>query len=115
MPPQLQIDPIVTRVALEALRLQLVSFNQMGLLSPIELCAVLEGELLRVGGVLIDVWSSNLAWYCTVFQTWVQIVLVFVQNQYYLSVGLGLPVVPDGQGFQMWDYSTGSIVKGKLI
>lgn len=111
MPPQLQIDPIVTRVALEALRLQLVSFNQMGLLSPIELCAVLEGELLRVGGVLIDVWSSNLAWYCTVFQTWVQIVLVFV----HLSVGLGLPVVPDGQGFQMWDYSTGSIVKGKLI
>lgn len=83
----------------------------MGLLSPIELCAVLEGELLRVGGVLIDVWSSNLAWYCTVFQTWVQIVLVFV----HLSVGLGLPVVPDGQGFQMWDYSTGSIVKGKLI
>jgi hypothetical protein len=33
----------------------------------------------------------------------------------YLSVGLGLPVVPDGQDFQMWDYPIGSIVKGKLI
>lgn len=32
-----------------------------------------------------------------------------------MSVGLGLPVVPDGEGFQMWDYPIGSIVKGKLI
>lgn len=32
-----------------------------------------------------------------------------------MSVGLGLPVVPVGQGFQMWDYPIGSIVKGKLI
>lgn len=82
----------------------------MGLLSLIELCAVLEGELLRVGGVLIDVWSSNLAWYCTI-----QIVLFKTILFDDMSVGLGLPVVPVGQGFQMWDYPIGSIVKGKLI